>query len=383
MTEPATVLYLDMWVGERIQETKLAGIRRFARMAGWQVVPVCEAESRPSGLPRLLSCLNPVGVIVECSASHTDLPPRLFGRVPVVYLNCRRSLYGPHAVRIVHDHKQTVRAAFREILSNRPDFLGFVGYRHRRTWSIFRERAFRALSAEAGKDCRVFPWAQETDAARARRLADWVAALPRKAAVLAANDNTALEVLGAARAAHRAVPCEFTLMGIDNLTERCESCEPALSSVQVDFERAGYLAARALDERLRRRAAPQVETFGALLTVRRESTRGYGRRAPKILEAIAYIRAHACDGLTARAVVAQIGGSRRLAELRFREAVGHSIHDEIESVRMERVLRLLQDRTVGLPVVIDQSGYPSAAALRKAFRLRTGKSLLAWRAANA
>lgn len=165
MTEPATVLYLDMWVGERIQETKLAGIRRFARMAGWQVVPVCEAESRPSGLPRLLSCLNPVGVIVECSASHTDLPPRLFGRVPVVYLNCRRSLYGPHAVRIVHDHKQTVRAAFREILSNRPDFLGFVGYLHRRTWSIFRERAFRALSAEAGKDCRVFPWAQETDAA--------------------------------------------------------------------------------------------------------------------------------------------------------------------------------------------------------------------------
>lgn len=95
MTEPATVLYLDMWVGERIQETKLAG------------------------LPRLLSRLNPVGVIVECSASHTDLPPRLFGRVPVVYLNCRRSLYGPHAVRIVHDHKQTVRAAFREIVGNR------------------------------------------------------------------------------------------------------------------------------------------------------------------------------------------------------------------------------------------------------------------------
>ena len=123
------------------------------------------------------------------------------------------------------------------------------------------------------------------------------------------------------------------------------SCEPTLSSVQVDFERAGYLAARALDERLRRRVAPQVETFGALLTVRRESTRGYGRRAPKILEAIAYIRAHACDGLTADAVVTQIGGSRRLAELRFREAAGHSIHDEIESVptsgdRLRGVIKL-------------------------------------------
>ena len=89
------------------------------------------------------------------------------------------------------------------------------------------------------------------------------------------------------------------------------------------------------------------------------------------------------DGLTAREVVALIGGSRRLAELRFREAAGHSILDEIETTRLERVMQLLRDQSVSLPVVIAQSGYSTAAALRKAFRLRTGKSLLAWRAANA
>ena len=32
-----TICYLDMWVGERIQEMKLAGIRRFAGMCGWNV----------------------------------------------------------------------------------------------------------------------------------------------------------------------------------------------------------------------------------------------------------------------------------------------------------------------------------------------------------
>ena len=70
-------------------------------------------------------------------------------------------------------------------------------------------------------------------------------------------------------------------------------------------------------------------------------------------------------------------------ELRFREALGHSIHDEIESVRLEHVKHLLLDRSVALSVIIDQSGYPSGAALRKAFGLKTGNSLSDWRSENA
>ena len=379
-----TVLYLDMWIGERIQERKLAGIRRFARTAGWDVVPVDEVSSRPTPLRRLLDSVRPVGVIIECSAARTDLPPSLFGEVPVVYLDCQRGQYGRAVTCVVHDVTLTVRTVFRELASNRPVGYAFVGYRNRRAWSDARARAFRTLVRGAGKVCRTFAWKAEDAEMRATRLAAWVAGLPPKTAVFAANDETAREVARAAELVHRAIPRTLTLLGVDNLEAVCLGERPTLSSIQVDFERAGYLAASLLNEALLthdRHGA--VATFGVLMTLRRESTRGYGRREPRILDAMGLIRARACDGLTAREVVALIGGSRRLAELRFREAAGHSILDEIETTRLERVMQLLRDQSVSLPVVIAQSGYSTAAALRKAFRLRTGKSLLAWRAANA
>jgi len=156
------ILYLDMWIGERIQEMKLAGIRRFARMADWDVVPVAEADSRPRKLRALLKRHKPDGVIVECSAARTDLPPRLFGKVPVVYLDSSRTLYGSGVARSVHDYKLTLKTAMRELSSNRPACIAFVEYREKRVWSVFRRRGFGVLAKEAGHSCRIFKWAKES-----------------------------------------------------------------------------------------------------------------------------------------------------------------------------------------------------------------------------
>ena len=66
-----------------------------------------------------------------------------------------------------------------------------------------------------------------------------------------------------------------------------------------------------------------------LQIVRRESTRGFGRYEPRVLKVLETIRRESCNGLRARDVVKMMCGSRRLTELRFREAFGHSILDEI------------------------------------------------------
>jgi hypothetical protein len=78
-----TVLYLDTIPGERIQETTLAGIRRYAAVRGWDVVAVPREKSRPAAMPALLAAHWPVaGCVVECSDARRDLPPRLFGKTP-------------------------------------------------------------------------------------------------------------------------------------------------------------------------------------------------------------------------------------------------------------------------------------------------------------
>ena len=383
MDDSRNILYVDMLMGERIQEMKLAGIRRYANMRDWNIVICSEDESRPELLAKTIAHKQPVGCIVECSAAHADLPPRFFGGLPVVYLDCARNLYGGRMPKVLHNGEATTRMAFRELAANHPTAYAVVGYRESRPWSSIRERTFRAMAGAAGRSCPLFRSRCETAAVRAARLAAWVAKLPRRCAVFAVNDNTAAEVVAACRACGRRIPADMTLLGVDNLESVCEKGEPYISSVQVDFERAGYRAANMLDELLSGRGTPPLEDrFGPLMVVRRESTRGFGRREPRIFPVVELIRREALNGLTAREAMSGITGSRRLFEMRFREAMGHSVLDEILSVRLEHVCHLLAQTDTPIGAIASLVGFGSDIALSKLFRRRFGTSLLAWRKAN-
>ena len=122
--------------------------------------------------------------------------------------------------------------------------------------------------------------------------------------------------------------------------------------------------------------------IGPLLAVRRESTGGYGRREPFVLQAVERIRREACDGLAADDVIKAAPVSRSLFILRFREAVGHSIQNEIEHVRLERVFTLLRDTDTPISAIAAFCGWRSDIALRWLFRRRTGMSMREWRRKN-
>ena len=115
------------------------------------------------------------------------------------------------------------------------------------------------------------------------------------------------------------------------------------------------------------------------MVVRRVSTSGSGRRDARILDAVADIRRRACDGISARDVIAAFPGSRRLFELRFREATGHSVLDEILAVRMEKVFTLLSRTDVPVGAIAAFCGFGSDIAWRQLFASRTGMSMRAWR----
>jgi LacI family transcriptional regulator len=118
------------------------------------------------------------------------------------------------------------------------------------------------------------------------------------------------------------------------------------------------------------------------MVVRRESTLGFGRREPRILAAVELIRREACNGLTALDVVKSLQGSRRLTEIRFREAMGHSLLDEILSVRMEKVQFLLSMTETPIGAIAAMCGFRSEIALHKFFRRSTGQCMREWRNQN-
>lgn len=372
-----TILYLNTDPGARIPEMTLAGIRRYAAARRWKAEAFSSAESRQEAIPALMAAHAPIaGCVYECSDDNVPASPSVFGNVPVVYLHATSRIRGGRVMRLPMDNKAVAKTAFRELSSGRPVAFAVVGFDIAHTWTLERERTFASLCVRAKMPCSVFERMDEPPETRAKRLAAFVATLPRHTAVFAASDVVAAEVVAAARAAYRPIPRELTLLGVDNLSEICEVGKPTISSLQIDFERAGFAAARMIGER------GGLAAVGPLMVVRRESTGGAGRREPFVLEAVERIRREACDGLTADDVIKAAPVSRSLFILRFREAVGHSIQNEIEHVRLERVFTLLRDPEMPIGAIASFCGWRSDIALRWLFRRRTGMSMRQWRQKN-
>ena len=318
--------------------------------------------------------------------------------------------------------------ALRELSAGRPPCYAVIGHPNPFRWSRRRVRAFRDAARASGAKCLAFPGRPlpECEADFASRLVPWLANLPGHCAVFAVDDYTALLAVRAARAARRHIPKSLTLVSVDNFADICEAADPPISSIQLDFEREGFLAAKALDERMKGRPAgemkgnssggsaatlhcgeaasslrtecatslpPQAATsllspprgesiLGPLLVVRRTSTSGRGRHEPHILDAVEMIRREACGGLSARALAARVPGSRRLFELRFREAMGHSVLDEILYVRMERAFTLLARTDTAIGAVPALCGFRCNRTLDALFRSRCGMSMGEWRRRN-
>ena len=97
------------------------------------------------------------------------------------------------------------------------------------------------------------------------------------------------------------------------------------------------------------------------------------------MKAIEYIRRNACLGISPPDVVREMACSRRLADLRFAEAMGHTILDEIHAVRLARVQELLLKPNVCVSAIPDLCGYGSLSDLCRDFKKRTGQTLRAWR----
>ena len=408
MSPGSAILYLNAGDLELEYPRKLAGIRRHAKTQGWRVEAFRRRDVPTRDVPALLRRFRPFGCIVEDTDPSQRLSPQMFGDLPVVYLDSSVPEERRGLPLVLCDHGAVAERAFRELSAGDPPSYAAVPALSMLPWSRTRIEKFAALCAGAGRPCRVFPGRCGEEAARrAARLSAWLAAQPPHVAIFATNDFAAKGVAEAAADLGLRFPRDFTLVGVDAVPEAAtESTAPGISSVELDFELSGYLAAKLLEKIIVHKSATancaqapncksklefdncgqlsQLQiasnTFGPLLVLRRESTRGRGRREPHILEAVEIIRREACSGLTAAALAARFRVSRGHFERRFREAMGHSVLDEILHVRMESVMTLLASRGMPLSAITPFCGFGTDQELRRLFRKHFGCSMREWRA---
>ena len=252
-------------------------------------------------------------------------------------------------------------------------------------YSEMRQDGYVSRLRAAGiKDIEVFEAkAPAGSADDTRALAKWLASLPKPAAIYAAWDFRAVQVLNACHAAKLSVPKQVAVLGTDDDELLCDSANPPLSSILPDHERAGYVAAQRLDELMRGRK-PKNRTLlvNENKVVERETTQAVTTSAHLVGKALAYIKHNATKGIGVQDVVRHLGCSRSLADLRFREHAGTSILKALTAQRMESLKRLLRDTDIPVRQAASRSGFSCLKRLERLFREEEGMSMSEWRAAE-
>lgn len=364
---------------------EIAGAYRFARGKGWRV-QIIEPTKRPPSVPNLIRFWNPLGCLVECSGTPAGFfDHTMFAAIPTVFIGRDPRTLPATASFVNPDNRGPGMCAAKELLTADFTSFGFVATSGNHFWSRDREAEFRRTLWANGYSCAVFGRKErfKGDKARKAALGKWLKALPKPCGILAENDYAATEVLDLANQFRIKCPNHLAVIGVDNDSSLCENSKPALSSVFLDFEQAGYRASEILSTLIEKpNARPIRETYSALGLFRRGSTPAGSGTSPRIGKVLAYIREKACDGITVADIARQMPGSRRLAEMDFRKATGKSMLEELLDVRFERVELLLRNKSQQLGAIAGLCGWKSENALRSLFLRRYGKSMRAWRAAH-
>lgn len=233
-----------------------------------------------------------------------------------------------------------------------------------------RAEAFASRLAEAGFEATLL----EDD----EGLPQAIKRLPKPVGVLAYNDITANNVLNACRMTRVDVPGQLGLIGVDNDVSICENLRPTLTSIQLDFEMAGYQAAQMLDRLFSGKPVTDYR-FGVRALVERDSTRDLRSSGRIVAAAQQIIRERFREKLTPDDVAAKLHVSTRLLQIRFREIAEHGIHEEIVLRRLEAAEQLLLSTSDPVRLVAGACGFASVEHFQRLFRHRHGQTPQTWR----
>jgi LacI family transcriptional regulator len=252
-------------------------------------------------------------------------------------------------------------------------------------WSELRRQSFAGRIEQAGWSCENFavqPTSGGSSLLRERGLmARWLQSLPKPLGLMAANDDRARQVVEACKVAGISVPSEMGIIGVDNDEVVCGLSDPPLSSVAVNFDRAGYEAGSALDCLMKGKGAvpARIVVHPTHIVVRR-STDVVAVEDGSLAKALRYIRnASSHQELTVSIVARNAGISRRLLEKRFRRDLGCSVLDEIRRVHTDKMAQLLVETHLPVSKIADTLGFGDVQHFARYFRSVKKMSPLAYR----
>ncbi len=370
----------DLGVDTRIET--LAGIREEISGTDYRVETI-ESQRLTQPLNEALQFWNPAGCIVDAEErSHFEAAnPR---NMPRVYLDAENTIVeNPDLFSVTSSADRIAQLAAKELISCDCLSFAFAGWFRRAGWSSRRAAAFSDQLSRLGRKVSVFDgdFAEGSMPSYTAALKRFLETLPRPCGIMAANDFVASTIMAQCAHCGYSVPGDFFVVGVDDNPTYCDNTRPSLTSIRPDFKSAGAISARMLMRLIADPSkTPTKKEYHPVGITRRLSSRRISIMSKDVVNALDLIRREACTGLKAGDVVSVMGVTERLAETRFKRAVGHRITQEITSVRLERVLELLRNPDQDIGPIANICGWGSEAYLKRLFKTRFGMTMREWRA---
>jgi LacI family transcriptional regulator len=362
----------------------MAGITDYIRDKGdWDLIIWADASFESLNFLKERGCRGTFANI-QTSAKAQQL--QQIG-MPVIAFNALQNMLSlPY---ISADPDQIAQVAYDYFKSKKFTHFGFFGLTEAR-WSIERMESFSRLVEQAGETLHTYKGGQMPIKSESVPLAklwidmilhkgqqpllDWLANLPKPIAILVGNDILACHLSNVAAEAGLNIPDEIALLGIDDDQALCNLCNPPLSSIAFNFKKAGYDAARLMDDIISGRQTLRgqwikIQTAGVK---ERGSTDICAVEDEDIIKALKYIRSHCGAPLQVEDIADHICISKRTLQMKFQKALGRSIHEEIIKAHVELAKALLIETNLSVETIALRSGFHYSSNMRRAFLDITG-----------
>lgn len=382
---PRTVV-IAVRMHEAVGRIRLEGILRFLRKDRDWRIRLFETEGGFASNTLAAALKDGVDGFIVFQKLAPDLWRTLSkSGVPAVSLesSCPPDLPPTPALRLVRVDDEGIGRLAAQHLTSVGSFraFAFVPTPDETRWSARREAGYRDTLAAAGHACVTCPTDCLSSAEGEEPLRDWLRTLPRPFALFTATDVLAVRVLTACRAARIDVPHQAAILGTDDAEIICDNASPRLSSIRFVTERQGELIARELEKLMDGSTrGPRLLPWTHHVIVPRESTAPVAPAAQLIRRALALIDRRATTGLGVEALAHELGVSRRLLELRFRQFKGTTVAAALDARRFDELFRRLADTDEPIARVARACGFRDLTNLTRRFKARTGLTMRAWRA---
>jgi LacI family transcriptional regulator len=355
----------------------ISGIRKHAALVGGLSIhqpPPESAKWRGFRLSEWVRQVNPDGAVAPCDCPVINWMLET-GKPVIVHRGFVKM--PPELPLIVGDGRVIGKMAAEYLLGLGLRNFGYFGIRG---LVISRERrdGFVAALADAGCGGDVYEhgrfrgvtW-QERDR---NSLAAWLKGLPKPAGVMAMFDALGWVVLDVCRSVGLHVPDDVSVMGVDNDPIICETAEPPLSSVALNYEGPTRQVVRLLDRLMRKKAGMSGQRIlvPASHVVPRQSTALVASGDEDIRRAVRFIEDHASGPIQVGDVAAAALTSTTKLQQKFRGLVGCSIHHKIVKARVRFICRMLLETDMSVSQIASAAGFSEIPNLTRFFQKNAG-----------